>query len=802
MTIRSVLLWIALAVVAVAAHVSMVPRLQPFAPSDWQITEREAEALALERFGDLGEPVDDAYVVTLLSSSERIERRLNLEADRVGEAALREGALREQILYWEIWVYDPGARPHQWTYRAEIGLQGQVLALRLQLRDEEGGGAKDEADARPEADRFLSEQGFELVDYLEPEARRRQLESRTDLTLRYRSGDLQLGERYPYGMEVGFSGDRLTGYQFWFEDPEEDALRVALQPFSFLELGKTVAVVLLLPLVAMPFVRRYHAGEIGVRRGVQIGGLVLMLGVILISMTGIDIAQGSSTGVASRPQMTWLTMGFMLGFVFVPIAIMSVLTWSVGESICRERYPGKLAAFDAIFQGRWRNATVARSSLRGLVLGAVVVALMGLVGLALKTLGVREVASFVFSGWWYSSHWPGLVIIVFFALWMLHAELLGRLFLVSFASKALGLLGGGLVAAIISGVLLHGPGVPVASLFWWILITTIGHALLVSIFVRYDLWTSLVAGVSSACLAFGYPLLTATDPWLQFQGCLPLLFVAAPALVSLRSITSGREFSYRYDDVPPHVRRIADRERQKVELETARRIQSSILPDLPPQVNGVRISHAYLPATEVGGDFYDVLALEDGRLAVAVGDVAGHGVSSGLVMSMAKSALAVQVTFRPEVEEVFATLNRMIFQSARKRLLTTLCYALIDPKDRDILYASAGHLFPYRVTVGGSVHALESVSYPLGVRDEIDVTVRRARLDSGDQLFMFSDGVVEAHGEGSDELFGFERLEESLKAHAASGVVGIRDGVLADISRFTDGAPREDDLTVLVLQLP
>jgi sigma-B regulation protein RsbU (phosphoserine phosphatase) len=314
--------------------------------------------------------------------------------------------------------------------------------------------------------------------------------------------------------------------------------------------------------------------------------------------------------------------------------------------------------------------------------------------------------------------------------------------------------------------------------------------------------TSLTAGVCSAFLAFSFPLPTSADTWLQFQGALPLLAGALPMLISLRSVTSGKEFHYRYDDIPPHVRRIADRERQKVELETARRIQSSILPDLPPEVNGVQVSHAYLPASEVGGDFYDVLALEDGRLAVAVGDVAGHGVSSGLVMSMAKSALAVQVTFRPEVEEVFTTLNRMVYQSARKRLLTTLCYALIDPRGREILYASAGHLFPYRITKEGSVFALESISYPLGVRDELEVAVRSARLESGDQLFMFSDGVVEAHGEQSEELFGFERLEQSLRKHAAAGVIGIRDGVLDDIEQFTAHAPREDDLTVLVLQIP
>jgi sigma-B regulation protein RsbU (phosphoserine phosphatase) len=216
----------------------------------------------------------------------------------------------------------------------------------------------------------------------------------------------------------------------------------------------------------------------------------------------------------------------------------------------------------------------------------------------------------------------------------------------------------------------------------------------------------------------------------------------------------------------------------------------------------VDIAHAYLPASEVGGDFYDVLALEDGRLAVAVGDVAGHGVSSGLVMSMAKSALAVQVTFDPEVAAVFNTLNRTVYQSARKRLLTTLCYAVIDPRRLEMVYASAGHLHPYRISATGQVEPLESIAYPLGVRGALLIEARTARLQPGDTLFLFSDGVVEARREGSDEMFGFERLEASLSRHVGRGPEGTRDGVLADVARFTASAPREDDQTILVLRLP
>jgi sigma-B regulation protein RsbU (phosphoserine phosphatase) len=169
---------------------------------------------------------------------------------------------------------------------------------------------------------------------------------------------------------------------------------------------------------------------------------------------------------------------------------------------------------------------------------------------------------------------------------------------------------------------------------------------------------------------------------------------------------------------------------------------------------------------------------------------------------MAKSALAVQVTFDPEVAAVFQTLNRTVFQTARKRLLTTLVYAVVDPRRLEMVYASAGHLHPYRISATGRVEMMESIAYPLGVRGSLRIDAHTARLAPGDTLFLFSDGVVEARREGSEDMFGFERLEASLAQHAGRGVEGLRDGVLADVAHFTANAPREDDQTLLVLRLP
>src|SRR5690606_38263453 len=256
------------------------------------------------------------------------------------------------------------------------------------------------------------------------------------------------------------------------------------------------------------------------------------------------------------------------------------------------------------------------------------------------------------------------------------------------------------------------------------------------------------------------------------------------------------------DDVPLHVRRIAERERQKVELETARAIQSSILPELPPQLAGVELAHAYEPASEVGGDFYDVMALEDGRLALAIGDVAGHGASSGLIMAMAMSALTVQATVDPGIEAVMATLNRTVHQSARRRLLATRCYLLLDPRRRELMYASAGHLFPYRVRADGGVVALESVADPLGVRPALDVRPRLERLEAGDLVVLFSDGVVEARAPDGDELFGFTRLEAVLREAAGSPPGVVREAILEAVRTFRGGEAAEDDLTLLVLRVP
>ena len=796
---RSLVLWLLAGAAGLVLLVWAYPQAFPFLPRTWEISRDEAVDIALERLRDLGDPVEDAYIVARLSRSSLLERRLQLALERRSAKELRETGLIDRLTSWDVFVYPRGALPFEWTYLASISLSGEVIALRLRLDPQAKGAPLSQEEARNRADGFLAEQGVDLARYGEPEIRSQQLAGRTDLAVRYRDRrDLPSEEGLGHGVAVHFAGDRLAGFSPWLDDPREREIQRTVQNVEFLAIARIVSVFVVAGLLAFPFLKRYHEGEIGVRRGGQIFLLVAGVGLLLMLLSGRASSQGNNIGFASREQMTWLMILFSMVFSFIPAAILAFFAWSVGESICRERWGHKLAAFDALFTGDLANATVARSALRGWMAGLLVAGGFAALLAALQSAGAQPFTSLLFVT---SSRWPGVelalgalaIVLPFYlaiVLWMLPA-----------AARRMGKAGATALAVLAASVVLPPPTL-VAPFGWSLLVSILFVAVPVLLFLFTDLLTVLLAALVSQVLIYAYPLLSAGESTLQVHGWIALGLLAVPLLASFRFLTSGKEFFYRYEDIPPHVRRIAERERQRVELETARRIQSSILPELPPRIAGVDIAHAYLPASEVGGDFYDVLALEDGRLAVAVGDVAGHGVSSGLVMSMAKSALAVQVTFDPDVAAVFRTLNRTIYQTARKRLLATLCYAVLDPRRLELLYASAGHLYPYRITAGGKVMPLESVAYPLGVRGEINILPQEVRLAPGDTLFLLSDGVVEARAEGSEELFGFERLEASLTRYANQSVEGLRDGVLADVARFTGPVPREDDQTILVLRLP
>jgi hypothetical protein len=242
---------------------------------------------------------------------------------------------------------------------------------------------------------------------------------------------------------------------------------------------------------------------------------------------------------------------------------------------------------------------------------------------------------------------------------------------------------------------------------------------------------------------------------------------------------------------------LVDRLRVRDELEVARALQRELLPREIPEVAGYRIAHSYRTANEIGGDYYDFLPLADGRLVLAVGDASGHGISAGLLMAIANSTLKLAIELDPSPAAVLELLNRVLCRTGSRRQFMSLFYAVLDPQTGELELASAGHPFPLLRRSSGQVLELGRGSLPLGMRRDVEFESQTARLEPGDFLVLYSDGLPEAVGGEADESFGFDRLK-GLLAYPQSPQQ-VHDKILAAVDRHLEDRDLTDDLTLVVL---
>jgi serine phosphatase RsbU (regulator of sigma subunit) len=242
---------------------------------------------------------------------------------------------------------------------------------------------------------------------------------------------------------------------------------------------------------------------------------------------------------------------------------------------------------------------------------------------------------------------------------------------------------------------------------------------------------------------------------------------------------------------------VRERERIEQELRTAQAIQKAFLPKETPALAGWHLMPYYQPAREVGGDFYDFIALEDGLLGLVIGDVTGKGVPAALVMATVLTMLRSAARGSSSPAEVLVLVNDLLAAEIPAGVFVTCFYALLDPRDGRLRYANAGHEAPYRQREN---HASElwATGMPLGMLPGSRYEEFEATLAPGESLLFYSDGLVEAHNP-SGEMFGFPRLQALLSAPAREHA--LLDFVLAQLYGFTgEKWEQEDDVTLLTLQ--
>jgi steroid delta-isomerase-like uncharacterized protein len=242
-----------------------------------------------------------------------------------------------------------------------------------------------------------------------------------------------------------------------------------------------------------------------------------------------------------------------------------------------------------------------------------------------------------------------------------------------------------------------------------------------------------------------------------------------------------------------------ERERIEQELQVSRRIQQASLPKEVPTLEGWEITPYYRPAREVGGDFYDLFELEEGRVGVVAGDATGKGVPASLVESATSSMLRAVAqalgSFSPG--EVLAQVNETLLARIPPNMFITCFYAILEPQSGTLVYANAGHNLPCWCHED-AVTELKARGMPLGLMGGMSYEEKETVLVPGESVLFYSDGLVEAHNP-KGEMFGFPRLRALVAEHGEE--LSLGEALLEELYSFVgEGWEQEDDITLLTLR--
>ena len=320
------------------------------------------------------------------------------------------------------------------------------------------------------------------------------------------------------------------------------------------------------------------------------------------------------------------------------------------------------------------------------------------------------------------------------------------------------------------------------------------------------------AAFPSAALLYGDdPMATAeaapplTWPLEDRDGrCMTELVVAAPDGRELTLYESdfieglALQAAVALENARSHKRNLAFARVQQ-DLDAARLIQRSLLPQTLPSIPGYSLAFRSVTCYEVGGDYLDLVALPDGSVIIAVADVAGKGLASAIWATSFRSAFRAMAVTGPPLDELATRMNQHHWaegEEARRRYLTAI-FLRLHPDIGEIEVVNAGHNPGFLIVPGAEPHQFQAAGTPLGLLPGMSYTSERRAFPPGSRLLFYTDGLTEVFK--GDEEFGPERLMEQFSLCSSQNADGILDALWNAIEAFSEGGPQGDDMTALAL---
>mgnify|MGYP000588996627 CR=1 FL=1 len=256
--------------------------------------------------------------------------------------------------------------------------------------------------------------------------------------------------------------------------------------------------------------------------------------------------------------------------------------------------------------------------------------------------------------------------------------------------------------------------------------------------------------------------------------------------------------------VPEYIKELAMEERIKQELDIAREVQQSFLPKVTPQLSDLDIAALCEPAYETGGDYYDVIKLDENRIAVTIGDVSGKGIQAAFYMTLVKGILHSLCHEVPNPSELLGKVNRLFYKNAPRGTFISLIYGIIDVRQRTFTFARAGHNPILHWSPNNSLHEHQPCGMGLGLDEGelFDQYIEECTIElkKDDVFVLYTDGVVEALNP-MREPYGMERLGSLVTNYATYSAREQLQFLNKDVSRFIGRASQHDDLTLLVIKM-
>ncbi len=245
----------------------------------------------------------------------------------------------------------------------------------------------------------------------------------------------------------------------------------------------------------------------------------------------------------------------------------------------------------------------------------------------------------------------------------------------------------------------------------------------------------------------------------------------------------------------------AEKERYAKEMEIAKEIQDTILPESIPSIPGFEICATTIPAMEIGGDLYDFIPMTNGRWGFVIADVSGKGVSAALYMALCRTLIRVCGIAQERPGDAIREANRLIYEDGRSSMFITVFYGVLDPRQRSFTYVNPVHNPPLPFRGKPPVACMMSgKGIALGVIDEVNLSPETLLVERGDLIVLYTDGVTEAFNE-QEKFFGEERLIASISRNLNLTVHEIATGLINDIRGFSGTEPQSDDITLILIRV-